>query len=74
MDPFNIAISEVSSVKSFTSPRFACADQNFDVSMNGQIRFMKEVVPWLEQEDIIEKYAWFSTSARRKSGLNQEKM
>lgn len=39
---------------------FACADQNFDVSMNGQIRFMKEVVPWLEQEDIIEKYAWFS--------------
>eukprot|EP00438_Fugacium_kawagutii_P009761 Skav236682 [mRNA] locus=scaffold406:151890:154444:- [translate_table: standard] len=39
---------------------FACADQNFDVSMGGQIRFMKEVVPWLEQEDIIEKYAWFS--------------
>eukprot|EP00490_Sorites_sp_Unknown_P005749 CAMPEP_0114653844 /NCGR_PEP_ID=MMETSP0191-20121206/10064_1 /TAXON_ID=126664 /ORGANISM="Sorites sp." /LENGTH=272 /DNA_ID=CAMNT_0001869093 /DNA_START=1 /DNA_END=816 /DNA_ORIENTATION=+ len=39
---------------------FACADPNFDVSMAGQIRFMKEVVPYLEQEDIIEKYAWFS--------------
>jgi len=39
--------------------------------MNGQIRFMKEVVPWLEQEDIIEKYAWFSTWALRKSGLTQ---
>lgn len=46
---------------SCTLPRFACADQNFDVSMGGQIRFMKEVVPWLEQEDIIEKYAWFSS-------------
>ena len=39
---------------------FACADPNFDVSMDGQIRFMKEVVPWLESEDLIEKYAWFS--------------
>ena len=46
-----------------TYPRFACADQNFDVSMSGQIRFMKEVVPWLEQEDLIEKYAWFSCAA-----------
>ena len=41
-------------------PRFACADPNFDVSMNGQIRFMQQVVPWLESEDLIEKYAWFS--------------
>ena len=39
---------------------FACADPNFDVSMQGQVRFMKEVVPWLEEEDVIEKYAWFS--------------
>jgi len=39
---------------------FACADQNYDVSMQGQIKFMKEVVPWLDQEDVIEKYAWFS--------------
>eukprot|EP00434_Breviolum_minutum_P028170 symbB.v1.2.024923.t1/scaffold2393.1/size80293/2 len=39
---------------------FACADPNFDVSMDGQIRFMKEVVPWLESEDLIDKYAWFS--------------
>lgn len=35
---------------------FACADQNYDVSMQGQIKFMKEVVPWLEQEPAIEKY------------------
>ena len=27
-------------------------------SMKGQIKFMKEVVPWLEQEPAIEKYAW----------------
>ena len=27
-------------------------------SMQGQIKFMKEVVPWLEQEPAIEKYAW----------------
>lgn len=27
-------------------------------SMQGQIKFMKEVVPWLDQEDVIEKYAW----------------
>jgi hypothetical protein len=26
--------------------------------MQGQIKFMKEVVPWLEQEPAIEKYAW----------------
>eukprot|EP00435_Cladocopium_sp_Y103_P037993 s1603_g10.t1 len=39
---------------------FACADQRYDVSMQGQIKFMKEVVPWLEQEPAIEKYAWFS--------------
>lgn len=26
--------------------------------MQGQIKFMKEVVPWLDQEDVIEKYAW----------------
>jgi len=38
----------------------ACADPRFDVSMQGQARFMQEVVPWLEQEEIIEKYAWFS--------------
>ena len=35
---------------------FACADQNYDVSMQGQIKFMKEVVPWLEREPAIEKY------------------
>ena len=28
--------------------------------MQGQIKFMKDVVPWLEQEDMVEKYAWFS--------------
>jgi len=39
---------------------FACAVQGRDVSMQGQINFMKEVVPWLEQESAIEKYAWFS--------------
>ena len=56
-----------STVRSHFSPigvvfyrRFACADPNFDVSMNGQIRFMQQVVPWLESEDLIEKYAWFS--------------
>lgn len=38
---------------------FACAVQGRDVSMQGQIKFMKEVVPWLEQEGAIEKYAWF---------------
>ena len=39
---------------------FACAAPGVDVSMRGQIKFMKDVVPWLEQEDIVEKYAWFS--------------
>lgn len=39
---------------------FACAVQGKDVSMQGQIQFMKNVVPWLEQEPAIEKYAWFS--------------
>ena len=39
---------------------FACAAPGVDVSMQGQIKFMKEVVPWLEQEDVVEKYAWFS--------------
>ncbi|CAE7756603.1 asl1 [Symbiodinium necroappetens] len=39
---------------------FACAAPGVDVSMQGQIKFMKDVVPWLEQEDMVEKYAWFS--------------
>ena len=39
---------------------FACAAPGVNVSMRGQIKFMKDVVPWLEQEDIVEKYAWFS--------------
>ena len=39
---------------------FACAAPGVDVSMQGQIKFMKDVVPYLEQEDMVEKYAWFS--------------
>lgn len=39
---------------------FACAVPGRDVSVQGQMEFMKQVVPWLEQESVIEKYAWFS--------------
>eukprot|EP00931_Biecheleriopsis_adriatica_P082071 TRINITY_DN5545_c0_g1_i1.p1 TRINITY_DN5545_c0_g1~~TRINITY_DN5545_c0_g1_i1.p1 ORF type:complete len:310 (-),score=38.64 TRINITY_DN5545_c0_g1_i1:278-1207(-) len=33
-----------------------------------QIEFMKEVVPWLEQEGVIAKYAWFNPMNRLVAG------
>lgn len=41
---------------------FTCADpwKRNMLSMDGEAAFMREVVPWLEQEAAIAKYAWFS--------------
>jgi len=54
----------VDAYRSFGRPiwltEFACAVPGRDVSMQPQIQFMNQVVPWLEQEGVIEKYAWFS--------------